>query len=993
MTGAASNNTPLLDDKINPQRDWRTIPVGQKILTSLYFPPSIELREQNNFTTSWSKTFEIAPGTSQLSFTIDNLSFDTTDTKSIKDAFEAALVDENGNSLVHTVGIGKNAFFNYSEGQSPALATGVTFSNKIVSLNLSALPKKTQATLKLKLVNNDRDINTIARISNLEIKPNSTFSPPVSVPFTSDSTATSKVDFSKLSDVSNSIAATYGQTSFNEDTDILYTDLAVKNAGQYPIKGTLLVGVTNISDPSVRLLNADGTTPAGIYYVDYSKLLASGTLAPTLSTARKTLLFDNPSGVQFTYDLVFLSQVNSDPEFTTNPDIEAIVGKPYIYDADATDADKDSLTYSVLSGPDGLVVDSATGKITWNPTAADIGNHNIIIKVKDNFGGEATQQYNLSTINPPPNRPPLFTSIPIVDAKVNTAYKYEALAKDDDGNQLTFSLVEAPVGMTVNANTGVVTWMPDGNQLGKVNIKLKVEDGVGATAEQAYQILTQIEPGNRAPFILSEPVTQFNIQNGGNSKSGNVSPFSIDLNLTPGAVATKPISLTLPSNDTANATDMVFVVDRSGSMGGEFRWLGNILQDLDQNLQLKGISPNRYGIITYDTTGQFLNVPSAGNYLTINLFGPDNQYIDSRTIYGGEWPDSVPSMTLPTDGNYTLLVTSPYATAPFQYGFQFTANPAVSDISIPSISSETTIQPLQLNTAITGLIGASNEKDIFTFNATAGTTLYYDSLEVDYDGINVSLLSPNGNLIINNSSSDYDIGPITLQETGTYSLIGRSYSQTGDYKFQLKEAGEQQPLSFSTPITNTLNSGFETAFYHLDGTPGQRLYFDSLTNANGSWYLYKPDNQYLSSNSLSGDFEVTLPFEGPYTLLVNGDNTSSNPVPYSFQVLSLPTAPSSDSPPGIALTLNEPVTGSLALANEQDVFTFSGTIGQQIYYDGLAADSSYIYANLVSPSGRTIFSTSANSNAGLHTLQEAGTYRLTHIPHPQLSHINKKPIQ
>ncbi len=101
MTGAASNyDTPLLNDKINPERDWRTTTVGQTLVSYLYFPQPIELREQNNFTTSWEKTFQITPGTSQLSFTIDNLSFDTADGKSIKDAFEAALVDENGNSLM-----------------------------------------------------------------------------------------------------------------------------------------------------------------------------------------------------------------------------------------------------------------------------------------------------------------------------------------------------------------------------------------------------------------------------------------------------------------------------------------------------------------------------------------------------------------------------------------------------------------------------------------------------------------------------------------------------------------------------------------------------------------------------------------------------------------------------------------------------------------------------------------------------------------------------
>ena len=45
----------------------------------------------------------------------------------------------------------------------------------------------------------------------------------------------------------------YGRTSFNEDTNTLNADLAVQNSGAFVVDIPLLVGIDNISDPSVRV--------------------------------------------------------------------------------------------------------------------------------------------------------------------------------------------------------------------------------------------------------------------------------------------------------------------------------------------------------------------------------------------------------------------------------------------------------------------------------------------------------------------------------------------------------------------------------------------------------------------------------------------------------------------------------------------------------------------------------------------------------------------
>ena len=67
--------------------------------------------------------------------------------------------------------------------------------------------------------------------------------------------------------------------------------------------------------------------------------------------------------------------------------------------------------------------------------------------------------------------------------------------------------------------------------------------------------------------------------------------------------------------------------------------------------------------------------------------------------------------------------------------------------------------------------------------------------------------------------------------------------------------------------------------------------------------------------------------------------------------------------------------GSVAVAGEQDDYTFTGSTGQRVFFDGLQS-SPNITARLFSPSGNTVFTTAVNANFGPLFLPETGTYRL-----------------
>jgi hypothetical protein len=287
--------------------------------------------------------------------------------------------------------------------------------------------------------------------------------------------------------VSASFTPEYGRTAFDEASNVLDTALALKDAGQYAVDAPLVVGFAHLSDPSVRVQGADGVTPDGVPYVNLSDLVAGGTLAPGRTTGAGTVSFHDPNRVPFTYDLVVLGQLNRPPAFTSRPSTEAIPGAPYAYQATAADPDHDALTFTLLTGPVGMAVDGSTGKVTWSPQQGDLGTHPVALRVADGRGGTAEQDYTIAAVTAPPNRPPLFTSAPVVDARVDSPYTYQATATDPDpGETLTFSVLSGPQGLTVDPASGLVTWTPVAGQLGTSTVTLQVDDGRGGTATQTY---------------------------------------------------------------------------------------------------------------------------------------------------------------------------------------------------------------------------------------------------------------------------------------------------------------------------------------------------------------------------------------------------------------------------------------------------------------------------------------------------------------------------
>ena len=198
---------------------------------------------------------------------------------------------------------------------------------------------------------------------------------------------------------------------------------------------------------------------------------------------------------------------NNAPTIISTPSQTVIAGNSYHYQVIATDSDNDNLSYSLITAPVTMQIDSLTGIISWATTLIDLGTQSIKIEASDGKGGVATQTYSLQindNSNPVPNNLPVITSQPS-QAYAESEYLYQVIATDSDGDVLSYALIQGPVDMTLDAVTGLLRWTPD-SSITDNPVIIRVTDTSGGYSEQSFIItISTTTVNNNAPTITSTP--------------------------------------------------------------------------------------------------------------------------------------------------------------------------------------------------------------------------------------------------------------------------------------------------------------------------------------------------------------------------------------------------------------------------------------------------------------------------------------------------------
>lgn len=130
---------------------------------------------------------------------------------------------------------------------------------------------------------------------------------------------------------------------------------------------------------------------------------------------------------------------------------------------------------------------AANNSFSHNITLA--GGTNLITLIATDAAGNISTQVLTLILN----------QAPVTTATVDTAYSYAVTAIDADGDTLSFSLTAAPLGMAINASTGLITWTPV--NAGAVQVMLVVSDGQGAQATQNFTVTVNFAPGLQPPGL------------------------------------------------------------------------------------------------------------------------------------------------------------------------------------------------------------------------------------------------------------------------------------------------------------------------------------------------------------------------------------------------------------------------------------------------------------------------------------------------------------
>ncbi|WP_159931097.1 Ig-like domain-containing protein [Oceanicoccus sp. KOV_DT_Chl] len=290
------------------------------------------------------------------------------------------------------------------------------------------------------------------------------------------------------------VACREGNNSSPEITSTAITSATESVAYQY------VVSVSDADDDVLGYLLE--TAPAGMTISSEGEIAWTPGTADIGSHSIMVTVDDGRGGsAEQLFTLIVSPRPNNAPVITSTPVLSGIEGQAYQYQIEVSDAEGDALVYNVVLAPENMSV-SSNGLVQWSPAVGSTGSYDIILQVSD--GQIVVEQTYTLAISPKPNTAPSITTVPLTNASEGSHYQYILTASDPDGDTLIFSLVTAPVSMTVIGDT--ISWIPTYSDAGEHSVLIAVSDSQGGTASQGFTVI--VADTNRDPEITSIPVVE-----------------------------------------------------------------------------------------------------------------------------------------------------------------------------------------------------------------------------------------------------------------------------------------------------------------------------------------------------------------------------------------------------------------------------------------------------------------------------------------------------
>ena len=180
-------------------------------------------------------------------------------------------------------------------------------------------------------------------------------------------------------------------------------------------------------------------------------------------------------------------RANTAPSISGVPKSTAVVGKAYSFRPKASDADGNTLRFSIRNKPAWARFDSLTGRLYGTPASSHVGTYSSIsIGVSD---GIVTRRLPVFSITVRTNVAPKISGAPATSATPGAVYEFTPVASDADGDALRFSIRNRPAWATFDPASGRLRGTPSAAQAGTYSsISIGVSDGFVTTRLPAFSI-------------------------------------------------------------------------------------------------------------------------------------------------------------------------------------------------------------------------------------------------------------------------------------------------------------------------------------------------------------------------------------------------------------------------------------------------------------------------------------------------------------------------
>ncbi len=207
---------------------------------------------------------------------------------------------------------------------------------------------------------------------------------------------------------------------------------------------------------------------------------------------------------------VTVNNVNDAPVIADIANHNTNEGSEYLYDVDATDVDTgDTLTYSLLTFPSGMVIDGNSGAISgWTPSNDDVGANTIQVRATDNgtVPGTLSSEFTYTLTVDNVNDAPVISDQADLSTPEETALTVtliDLVVSDVDNTYpADFTLtVGAGVNYTVGGGAGGPTITPATNFNGDLSVPVTVNDGTDDSNE--FTLTVTVTATNDAPVLAA----------------------------------------------------------------------------------------------------------------------------------------------------------------------------------------------------------------------------------------------------------------------------------------------------------------------------------------------------------------------------------------------------------------------------------------------------------------------------------------------------------